>query len=226
MIGKLSGLFHELGMLNAAFYLVHRALLATGHASLFRYRLVAQPVAEKPLLPPRRGRSIDVVCAPPENADGTLPLDARQVEARIAAGDICLTARTEGCVCGYLWLRFGAYDETEVRCRFVPEPEQETSWDYDLYIPPAQRMGFVFARLWDEANALLRKRCVRWTMSRISSYNTASSVSHRRLGAVPLATATFLRVGPCQLTVATTAPYLHFSTCPGSTPRIRLRAID
>ena len=58
--------------------------------------------------------------------------------------------------------------------------------------------------------------------SRISAFNTASLASHARLGARVLARATFLRLGPCQIMIASVTPYFHFSIKSDGLPVIQL----
>ena len=121
-----------------------------------------------------------------------------------------------------LWLCLGPYDEDEVRCRFVCEPEENTVWDFDVYVCPEARAGFVFARLWDEANAFLGKRGIAWSISRISAFNPGSLASHAGLGARRTAAATYLKLGRWQIMVADVPPYVHLSTDPVSVPRLRV----
>ncbi|HEY8351300.1 MAG TPA: hypothetical protein VIK87_02045, partial [Sphingomonadales bacterium] len=100
--------------------------------------------------------------------------------------------------------------------------EQETAWDFDVYVAPEHRMGRTFARLWAAANEYLRARGVRWSLSRISGYNPASFNSHKRLGARVIGRASFLRIGNWQLMWSNRAPYLHLSR--KAQPRLRVRA--
>jgi hypothetical protein len=224
MLSKLRRLARELGWRNAMLYLIHRVLLKTGRASLYHYYIIAQPVASAPLLHQRRGRSIVISRRPPTPDSAAFPLSLIEVELRTRRGDVCLTAYKNNVVCGYLWLCFVQFNESEVRCKFETTPADTTVWDFDLYIVPEHRLGFTFVQLWDEAYALLRERRIAWTMSRISTYNAVSWASHRRLGALRLGTATFLSIGPCQLSVATMSPFLPRSFSVGSAPVLRIRA--
>jgi hypothetical protein len=108
-------------------------------------------------------------------------------------------------------MTLGPYLEDEVRCRFVPLPEGRAAWDFDVYVDPQQRHGTVFLRLWDEANRFLAARGVRWSLSRISAFNSGSIRSHGRMGAKRIGAVTFLSLGRWQLAVASLAPRFHVS---------------
>ena len=91
-----------------------------------------------------------------------------------------------------MWISTGPYDEDEVRARFDPRPQGRAAWDYDIFIVPEERGGLLFVRLWDAAYELLRARGYLWSLSRISSFNLASTSltsengrPSRRLGRVP-----------------------------------------
>src|SRR5699024_6372395 len=64
-IRKLAALGAEMGWQNVPLYGVHLTLSRYIYgAHLFKYYLVAQPVSEKPNLPPHRGRSIHIRLVP------------------------------------------------------------------------------------------------------------------------------------------------------------------
>jgi len=228
-IAKLRQAARELGPGNAVLYgldqLCVRAL--RGRCRVRRYLLVAQPVPERPMLPAGRGRAITVR---PLESDAAalrdLPLSEAVIRARFAQGAICLGAFKGERAIGCAWLAFAGYDEDEVRARFVPEPADATAWDFDVYVAPDARLGVALMRLWDEVNAHLRHRGVRWSMSRISAFNRASVAAHRRLGAVTLAGAVYLTIGPIQVSFISVAPYVHLSFGARAAPVIRLRAPD
>src|SRR3546814_2078183 len=50
---------------------------------------------------------------------------------------------------------------------YQPAPAGEASWDFDVYVVPAQRSGPAFGRLWDEANAFLRQQGVACSWSHL-----------------------------------------------------------
>jgi hypothetical protein len=141
---------------------------------------------------------------------------------RAKQGAVCFGAFKEGEIIGCLWLCVSPYEEDEVRCRYCPGPRGQSAWDFGVYLKPEQRSGLGFARLWDEANDFLRQRGVSISWSRISAFNPGSLAAHTRLGAQIVGKATFLRLGRCQLMVASVPPFLHLSLRESETPSIRL----
>ncbi|MFO1190157.1 MAG: N-acetyltransferase [Alphaproteobacteria bacterium] len=228
MIGKLRRAAGEMGLGNALLYSLDQGCQGLGlPCRVRRYLFVAQPVPDRPLLPPSRGQKISVRPVEPGSAAlNHLPLTENVARARFAQGALCLGAFKGDAVIGCAWLAFDGYDEDEVRSRFVPEPATRTAWDFDVYVVPPERMGLALMKLWDEANALLRRRGVRWSMSRISAFNMASLASHRRLGAKVVASAVYLTAGPIQASFISVAPYVHLSFGARGGPVIRLRAPD
>jgi hypothetical protein len=144
------------------------------------------------------------------------------IQWRYRQGAICLGAFEGTHFLGYVWLLLGAYEEDEVRCRFIPMPEGKAAWDFDVYVVPRYRFGMGFLRLWDEANRYLKERGIQWTMSRISAFNAVSLASHRRLGARVVGHAVFVVLGPCQLAVTTVFPFVRLSIGTRNEPRIRV----
>ncbi len=226
MINRVRATISELGLADGIIYGVGRVIEKwTRRCVIFRYALIAQPVASKPRLPTRRGRDINVRLH--ASADQTLAetgLAPEVVRYRLNQGAICLAAFQKNIIVGCLWLCLGPYEEDEVRCRFEPTPEGRTSWDFGVYVSPSHRGGIVFARLWDEACNYLRTRGVTWTLSRIGSVNIASMTAHSRLGAKRLGSATFLCLGRWQLMASNWPPYVHISPNKSSRPRLVLRA--
>ena len=225
-IEKLGQLFRELGPTSAVLYLLGRIFqLLSCRDVIHRYILVAQPVPKEPLLPKRRGLSIEV--RPVDQNDPALaamPTSDEVLAYRFGQGALCFGAFQQHEMIGCLWLKIGHYDEDEVRCRFAPMPEGGASWDFDVYILPERRSGLAFARLWDTANSYLRDRGIAWSFSRISAFNAGSLASHSRLGAKRIGTATFLAIGRLQLMVSTLRPFVHLSFDPRAFPLIPLCA--
>jgi hypothetical protein len=187
------------------------------------YLLVAQPVPSEPLLPAGRGRSIVVRQLDPQDPLLlALPLDATVLAYRARQGAVCFAAFKEEAIIGCLWLCLSSYEEDEVRCRYTPDPSGKAAWDFDVYLLPGHRSGLGFARLWDEANAFLRQRGIAFSWSRISAFNPVSLTSHARLGARVAGRATFLRLGSCQLMVASLPPRWHLSFRRTDRPSIKL----
>lgn len=215
----------ELGLGAGTLYASARVLarVSRGRIRLRAYYLVAQPVAAEPALPARRGRTIEVREIGLAQAL-ELPVDRPRavIERRMRHGARCLVARSDGRFLGFLWFQLGPYEEDEVRCRFVPAPEGLASWDFDVFVQPSARLGFAFARLWDEANALLAQHGIRWSLSRISAFNASSLAAHRRLGLKRLGTAAFLCVGDTQLMLSTLKPFIHIALRADARPKLEL----
>ena len=220
-------IYRRLGALNGSLLLLHRLLarVSGGRARLHRYYFMAQPVATKPWLPGRRGASIEVREVTPSDAlVRDFPRPAWAAPFRFEQGAVCLAALSNGACVGFLWMRLGPYREDEVRCRYVPQPEGEAAWDFDLYIHPAHRKGLVFLRLWDEANRYLAARGVRWSLSRVSAFSPGSLNSHARMGAYRLGSALFLCAGPLQICASSVRPRLSVSRHPDAVPSFTLNA--
>lgn len=213
-----------MGWQNVPLYGVHLTLSRYIYgAHLFKYYLVAQPVSEKPNLPPHRGRSIHIRLVPEKDrVVREFPRPQAVIRDRYQQGAICLGAFSSNILVGYLWLIFGSYEEDELRCRFILEPAGEVAWDFDVYVRPDYRASFIFARLWDEANAYLREQGIRWTLSRVSAFNRISRESHRRLGAVEVDSALFLVAGKWQLMFSTCRPYIYVSSGPTHIPELQV----
>ncbi|HEX2117129.1 MAG TPA: N-acetyltransferase [Alphaproteobacteria bacterium] len=217
---KLRTVFQEFGAL-APLYLLNRLCEGT-LCGVYAYRLVAQPVAPRPMLPQARGRTIEVRRMEPGDPDfAGLPLTQAVLDYRFDQGAICFGAFKGGSVIGCIWLCLGPYFEDEVRCRFVPVG---ASWDFDVYLRPEHRVGFAFARLWDEANAFLRGRGLHWSISRISVLNTKSLAAHDKLGIRTLGTAVFLRIGRFQAMLSSLPPFVACSASNAGAPILVLRA--
>ncbi|WP_343731627.1 hypothetical protein [Duganella sp.] len=211
----------QLGWFNTALYVLARLLARAsgGRWTLLRYLFVAQYVSDTPLAP-LRGADIEIRSA---SAGDPLPRDyprpASVVRARYAQGAQTLAAWRNGRLAGFMWLIAGAYQEDEVRARYCL-PSARTSWDFDVWVRPEERLGWVFRRLWEAARQHLRRRGVRWTCSRISAFNAASLRAHAQIGTVRLGHAVFLRCGTWQWMIASLRPYVHLSRHPASFPHL------
>lgn len=224
MFSAIKRTFQELGRLDALLYYFSEIIFrgSGGRARLVRYRLVAQPVAMSPLIsrvdPNTEIRRI----VPGDPLSRNFPRAPEIIAMRFARGDVCLAATVKGKFAGFIWLAFGAYDEDEVRCRYELMGDS-VSWDYDIHVEPEFRMGRCFIRLWDAANAFLRDRKIRWSISRISAFNPASLNSHARLGTRLLGEASFLVLGSLQLSfIGNRIP--HLSLRDASPPKLTLRS--
>lgn len=213
--------FAQLGWFNAALYALSRLVdkASGGHWALHRYHFVAQYVGDTPLSP---ARGLDIEIRMPTAADAIpdgYPRPHAVVRQRYAQGALSLAAWRNGGLAGFLWLIMDAYHEDEIRARYQLVSSR-ASWDFDVWVRPDERLGWVFLRLWEAARCHLRERGVHWTCSRISAFNTASLRAHARIGTVPLGGALFLRCGAWQWMIASLAPYFHLSRGPACYPQL------
>ncbi|APA71363.1 hypothetical protein [Janthinobacterium sp. 1_2014MBL_MicDiv] len=224
---RLAASIRQLGWRDSAWLAVARLLARApgGRCALHRYQFVAQAVAPGSLCR-GRGRAITVT---PCLVEADLPPGPMRrpgaLRERYRQGAQCLVARAapqepgDAPMAGWLWLLRDGCLEDEVRVRYALA-SPESAWDLDVWVHPQQRGGLVFARLWEEANAVLHAQGVRWSCSRISRFNRASLAAHARLGTHALGTATFLRCGGWQWMAASLPPYLHLSRHAGSVPHL------
>ncbi|MCK0510763.1 GNAT family N-acetyltransferase [Aromatoleum buckelii] len=224
-VAKLSTSIEKLGWGNGLLYAFGRALqrASGGRARLIRYVLVAQPVppaAQAQCRPSAKNPVRAVLSDDPLVQQ--FPRAKSVVTRRFRTGSTCFATESKGGFSGFLWLARDAYEEDEVRCRYELAQPDCSAWDFDVYVEPEYRIGRTFARLWDAANSHLDGQGVRWSFSRISTFNPASLSSHSRLGVRKLYTATFLCLGKLQVAVIGAPPFVHFSLSPASRPVLRL----
>lgn len=225
MLHRYASPFKTYGFFAGLVYAIDRALARLSPAfRLHFYELMVQPISEQPALEGRSSRTLrlrEIKRADPEIA--LMPALPDVKEARFAQNAICLGAYRQDVFIGYIWFCFRAYEEDEVRCTYVLEPEREAVFDFDLYIYPEHRMGRAFVQLWDEAGEFLRRRGIRYTYSRLTRFNVASRRAHRHLGSTRVGRMMVLQVGRVELTAATVFPYLHLSASESGRVRLNLR---
>jgi|GEM_PF-300023 len=209
----------QMGRLNAGLYLLGRVLRAVSRErwELYKYQFLAQAVVAEPLC---RGRGKNIAvrqCFQAADLPPAYPRPGAVLDARYGQGALSLAAIKDGELSGFLWLSPDGYQEDEVRARYRLASPQ-SCWDFDVWVRPEDRLGLTFARLWEEANLLLRARAVRWSCSRISAFNAASLGAHGAIGTIGLGSALFLRCGRWQWMLASLAPYIHLSRHPASFP--------
>ena len=213
--------FRQLGFQNGVLYQLDRllAVVSGDRIHLRKYYFVAQPVSTKPLLAARRGANLEVRrLLPGDPVLLVVPRPQHIIRFRFDQDAICLAIlAAERCI-GCLWFTLGPYTEDEVRCRYVPLPEGQASWDFDVYLEPESRNGIAFLKLWDEANKYLAERQIRYSLSRISAFNSVSMLSHARMGARRIGTAVFLSAGSWQLSAASVPPYFDLSVSESTFP--------
>jgi hypothetical protein len=192
-------------------------------ARLFFYDFMVQPIGGPPILPPRALQAFSsrwLEAGAPELRE--MPISASVLESRFAQGAVCLGVFMQEHFVGYVWFTFGAYNEDEVRCRYLITPEQHSVFDFDLYIFPAYRLGRAFVALWQHAMTMLADRGIKYSFSRVTRFNTASHRAHSHLGWRRVASAVFLRLWTLELMIASIRPFVHASV--GSRPSLTLRA--
>jgi hypothetical protein len=204
--------------------LCHRALarLSGGRAGLYVYLLCAQPIGDPggPRLRADPGASVRRI-EPDDPLQADFPRPAAVQARRYAAGAECWALSLRGRFAGHIWIQRHAYDEDEVRCRYVL-PGPECVWDFDVYVPPELRAGRALARLWQGVDDALAAQGVRWSCSRISLFNPASVRAHERLGARHVGTVGCLVLGPVQITLGPHRPRLHIGSTAKPGPSVQI----
>lgn len=199
-------------------------LLTFGHGKLQIYLFCAQPIGSGTFSAMRNDTNTVVQSVPSGSPlVAHFPRPPEVVAQRFARGTICYAATVKGEFAGHIWLAKSFYDEDEVRCRYTLPTDQQSVWDYDVYIEPRYRLGRALGRLWKGVDAALGTQGVRWSVSRISLFNATSIQTHERLGAIHLATGVFVVLGPMQLSFFSKSPYLHFGMCAVQCPAIALQ---
>ncbi len=218
-------LAQQLGWFNASLYVLNRLLSIVSHhrIRLYKYYLIAQPVANESLLPSNRKSRVTIrEINEKDEIIQNFPRPINVIHNRFKSGARCLVAIKDNEFIGFLWFLLDSYQEDEVRARYTPFPSEKTAWDFDVYVAPNFRLSRTFAHLWSEANNILRERKIIWSCSRISAFNNNSLRSHKCLGARFLGSALFVCIGKWQLSFASIYPYFHISSYDDSFPEYRL----
>jgi hypothetical protein len=223
MVHKLIGVFKQFGFFVGLAYGADRVLQrVSSRLRLYMYRLMVQPISEKPLVPARFTRRLhirEIGRGDPE----VLQMPARKEikELRFQQNAICLGAFQDGHLIAYMWFCFRAYDEDEVRCTYIVTPEKESVFDFDFFIFPEHRLGLAFAGLWNGANQFLRERNVKYTFSRLTQFNVASRRAHDHLGWKCVGRVMFFQAWRLEIMIGTIFPYWHLSL--SETKRVHLK---
>ena len=221
LLQRLKPVVRELGPMAAILYGLDRWLRRiSSRSKIVYYRFLAQPLRDQPRLPPGRGIGYEFrLLNKDEPVLDALDRPRHVINQRFAQGAQCLLATKNQEVAGYIWFLHQTYLEDEVRAQYVLPTEGRCVWDFDVYVAPSERLGWLFAKQWDVLDALLQPRGVRYSFSRINAFNQRSLASHRRLGAVDCGWAVFLCVGNGQLMLSNMHPYLAW----GGLPRLHVR---
>lgn len=214
-----------LGIGNGLLYQASRALAraSAGSVRLLRYRIVAQPIGNAALGALRAdSQTLVRPCTIDSPLVAAFPRPPQVIAKRYADGAECFTAVVRDAFAGFIWFQRVAYDEDEVRCRYVLADPQHSVWDFDVHVEPPYRLGRTLARLWQAVDAHLAAQGVLWSFSRISAFNAASIAAHARLGTVDCGSATFLCIGPLQISLLSMRPFVHLSLSNRQRPSMRL----
>ena len=202
--------------------------LSAGAVDIHYWHITVQPVRSEPLLKRRAATSrvralqgADLTREFDRDQTGAFsrpPRDLPRFKRRVERGDICIAVRNGSKTEGVLWLSFEPFDETAVKAVFVVSPRDGTAWASDIFIVDDARGGLIFAELWDGADAVLREKGFRWTVSGTSAFNGVSLQAHERLGAYRIGRIVFLRLGSLQVTFSTLRPHFHVASPSGKAP--------
>ena len=102
------------GWVNVGLFALDRLMgvMSRGNLRMYRYYLIAQPVAKTTLLPPGRGEKIEVrLINEQDEIARQFPRPAPAIQARFKQGAKCLVALKEQRFVGFLWLLLGSYQE-------------------------------------------------------------------------------------------------------------------
>ena len=209
-------LVRELGASTALFYLLDRLLRRiSSQCGFYYYLFVAQPLADRPRLPPTRGKAFTFrLVQAPEPVLDSLGRPTAVIHQRFAQGAQCLLASKNDVLVGCIWFVRGAYAEDEVRVDYLLPQDGCCVWDFDVFVTESERLGFLFAKQWDAFDALLKPQGIRYTVSRINAFNQRSMASHRSLGAQDCGRALFLRLGQFQGMLSNQRPFIAFGGRP------------
>lgn len=208
-----------MGSLGWLFYATDRAVgrLSGGRIGILALRFYLQPLPKERLVAVQENDPVRVGPISPAALDLSAfgrPIDA--IQERFEAGSICIAARREDELLGFMWLQEGTLKERLVRCHMRVEPFSRAVWDYDFFIQPRYRLGRLFGRLWDAASASLRDQGVEATISWIRLENRASEQAHTRLGARRIGWTFFLNAFGRQAMITSFAPYLAYAGSHGT----------
>lgn len=221
---KFASAIGEFGILAGVLYVIDQALERSASRLRLRfYEIMVQPVPDEPLAPGNLTKSFETRELGPDSPDvARFPRPDEVISQRFDQDAVCLGGYKKGELIGFLWVKFGEYNEDEVRCVFAPQPASKTVFDFDIYLFQEHRFGIGFIGLWDGANAYLRRNGVDFTCSRVSRFNTGSRQSHEHLGWKRVGKALFLCGSSSQLMIASLKPYFHFSRNKNNIPKIAI----
>ena len=205
-------LINQLGYVNANLYLFNRFFnLMPFCLNINKYYFASQPLSKQPILSKNKWPNYNIVelSSVKDFEFNYFPRPVAVFEDRIQQGAICLACYKNDEFTGFLWYIKKKFREDEVRCLYnLPF---QSVWDFDVYVEPKYRLSPVFLKLWDEVSFRLTQDGCFHSLSRISAFNAISLQSHKRMGAIIIGWAVFIKIGVCQLTVSNLKPILHLS---------------
>jgi hypothetical protein len=202
MLAKFKQTYRELGAADTVLYMLDKGLikLSFNRLLIHKYYITRQPVSASASVPTTKALDIEIKqLASDDPVLATMDRPAATLQQRYLHGGHCFAAFKKGQFAGNLWLNFDQYQEDEVRCRYILQPNGHAAWDYDVFVMPKFRFSYVFAKLWDSANQLMTSRNIHYVYSRINYYNIGSLQSHKRLGSTVFGTVYFINIGSVQL---------------------------
>lgn len=221
---KVFRLIKELGTINASLYLFNLFFKTLNIPVVcIKYYFVSQEFHYKPLLPRNRGENL-IVKELPISYQNHHPCPRPQsvIRDRYQQGASCLAVYKQEEFAGCFWYIKKKYHEDEVRCIF-DLLDDNSVWDFDVYVAPKYRLSPVFLKLWDNASKKLLAEGYQHSISRISAFNSMSLSSHKRMGAKTLGWAVFLCIGFVQITISNLFPFIHLSLNIESFPVFKLK---
>ena len=225
MLSKIVGPFREFGAVLCLLYSIDRLLSSfSPEVHLYVYELIVQPITDRPLLPARLNKQLEIreiKAGDPELA--LMPVRPEVMRARLAQNAICLGAFAKGAMIGYMWFCSRSYDEDEVRCTYFMTPADVSVFDFDFYLFPEHRMGLGFVALWNGANEYLSRQGILYTFSRLTRFNVASRRAHQHLGGKVVGRVLFLQAWRLEIMLATLFPYVHVSIAKSGRVQLTLR---
>lgn len=204
-------IYNELGAINGLLYLLDILLRSTTKSGFIRrYYIVSQPVKVDIIKIENKPRNFILrrLTATCHDVIDQMPRDNILLHQRLLDNAFCFYSMNGGHLSGMLWFRKYSYTEDEVSCIYRLSPPDVLVWDFDVFIDKKYRMGVLFYKLWNEAMIRLMADGIKYTVSRISAFNTNSVRSHQRLGASIVGVITFLVIKNYQITMIGKWPFI------------------
>ncbi len=211
-----------IGIVSTLSYALARAATRSGFAAFHRYAIVSVARDAVPAMP--AGWRVETM-TPDALSRHSIDVGPAEQARRFADGLTCLGAfNRRDVLTGVIWLAQGAYREEEVDVDFLLPPG--ACWDTGLWVAPQHRLGRSFPALWAGVAQWMQARGIDQSISRITDYNIASILAHRRMRAKTLSHHSFLRIGNWQYSSDTRPRLSRRLTAPDAPrPVVDLRTI-